>query len=822
MSQIQNSDAIDQYVWLPLDAPTPIDTTLAYIHNIDCGEISPSSQASSDFSPCTPTSPFNSFPSSQVFGSNFRTPLNFPYSSSIDPPHANFNHFSIGSVDTTQSSLEQKHYSGEEFFQFRSQNHFYTNTISPELVSVKDISASTYLPLQFSIQNQDSDIQLPIQVQGYHPSPQITGQPNIEKQHFEGLQENQQHLEHQQRQLAQQHSNFLEFQQKDRFLLLEQPLLSNGLIPQPPFPLEIEQYPMQLQSKTKNQRKQAQMNYKEAYTFDMDSTMQNAPSLTQDLGFTISQPSQALVKVNNGKRSRKALSLHGKLEILESLRQNPFISVQELSRETGVPRGTIYGIIENREGIMELAKRQPEMCRVVVNRLQILEFLLVDWNRSLESRRITVSDKEIRAQAFEISRMLSGLLREELPPCQFTQGWLKGYKQRHALNFVAVSKIQEPEESGEIESMLNKLGGFSKNDIYMCDITNMYLDMIPVTPCGKSDHHKPSQRTGSSMRQKSDAIEILSYDRVVLDTDSNNITSGVMWSWLRWFDKAVDRKVALLVDQNMWELFELEECLGKTLLRFVKLICVPRHAASYLPMKARITRDFKVAYYTLLLKHHQEWLQYSKDQQESSSTSQYSKERRPEETGTLRVVSPPDTIVSQLRRIPNAWRDVSTDVVTQGFEFFLKASSSLARGKKPRGNTIVERNNPSEATLKEMLSKFYPNLQNIALYYLNQGNEMGPSCFLRSRILAMRDHEDFKTCFGDKIDFGIVLFGSRKLGSGVRFENAKKKEMAHKQGESLNNYPRFTFLSQKSPRICRGESTGSLIYGLPRVKTFHQ
>ncbi|KAF9102254.1 hypothetical protein BGX27_011112 [Mortierella sp. AM989] len=543
------------------------------------------------------------------------------------------------------------------------------------------------------------------------------------------------------------------------------------------------------------------------------------------------------------KRSRKARSLHEKFEILEFQRQNPSISVQELSRETGISRSTIYGIMESREGIMKLAKRQPKMCRVVVNRLQILEFLLVDWNRSLECRGITVSDKKIRVQALEISRMLSGLLKTDLPPCQFTKSWLKGYKKRHPSKSGIVAKIQGPEESGEIESMLNKLGGFSKNDIYMCDITSMYLDMIPVALYKNNDHQKPLRRTGTSsistllccnasgndmvepvvfVRQKSDAIEIRSYDRVVLDSDSNNITSGTMWSWLKRFDKAVDRKVALLMDQDMWELFKLEECLGKTLLRSVELICVPRHAASYLPMKARITRDFKVAYYTLLLKNHQKWLQYSKDQQESSSTSQYSKERRPEKTGSSRVVSPPDTIISQLRMIPNAWLLVSTDVVIQDFEFFLKASSSLARGKKLRENTAVEDNNQSEATLKEMLSKFYPNPQNIAMYYLNQGNEMGPSCFLRSRILAMRDHEDFKTCFGDKIDFGIVLLGSRKLGSGVRFENAKQKEMAHKQGESLNNYPRFTFLSQKSPRICRGESTDVLMYGPPRVKTFHQ
>ncbi|KAF9345099.1 hypothetical protein BGX26_003522, partial [Mortierella sp. AD094] len=111
------------------------------------------------------------------------------------------------------------------------------------------------------------------------------------------------------------------------------------------------------------------------------------------------------------------------------------------------------------------------MSRVVENRFRILEVLLLDWNLNLESRGIRVTNRKLCAQAFEIHRMLSGLLKDPLPQCLFTTGWLKGFKERRAAHFAIASSTQERSQSDKVKDMLGKLHDFSEDDIYTCNVT---------------------------------------------------------------------------------------------------------------------------------------------------------------------------------------------------------------------------------------------------------------------------------------------------------------------------------------------------------------
>ncbi|KAF9147305.1 hypothetical protein BGX20_006684, partial [Mortierella sp. AD010] len=202
-------------------------------------------------------------------------------------------------------------------------------------------------------------------------------------------------------------------------------------------------------------------------------------------------------------------------------------------------------------------------------------------------------------------------------------------------------------------------------------------------------------------------------------------------------------------------------------------------------MSARIIKDFKMFYYTLLLKDAREWLKHLETRQASEeSHSSLAKNS----VGSSQL-PPLNTIVSRLRIIPNAWLQVSTRAIESDFQYFLGVSEDLVSGGQLRSNHPLEDVVSPEGALKEMLATVYPSLpDSVIQYYLTQGNEIGPCCFLRSQILAMQRSEDFRRSFGDSIDFGTVRYGSRKLESGIRFENAKQKVMILGQNDLLEKH----------------------------------
>ncbi|KAF9996602.1 hypothetical protein BGZ79_009661 [Entomortierella chlamydospora] len=619
-------------------------------------------------------------------------------------------------------------------------------------------------------------------------------------------------------------------QQAEQLQMYQQPLLIQGLCTQQPGQL-------QSHSHVVNESQQT-LDFQSTYTDYTNQVLIDAPSFIQapvppalditlqDTGMPPStRSSEVLHSVSRSnstqKRQRNALTMEEKVEIIDFSTLNPLITVKELSKKFGVPRSTIYGIFEKKEKITELARSQPNLSRVVENRFKILEALLIDWNRIHETRGIKISIKKLCAQAFEIHRMLSGLLSEPLPQCQFTTGWHKGFKERRAAHFKTTTISQEPPRLDEIKSLLGRLKGISKDNIYSCDIANMYLDMIPTSIYKDRDPSKPSRRTDSSMRQTSNAMGLQGYNGIVLDSDLEDVTHGVVWNWLKKFDREIGHKVVLLVDQAMYDLLELEKDSGQALLRFVTVLCIPRSLDQSLPMNARIVRDFKCYYYTLLLKDSPEWYRNLESQRVASEASHASTERRLVKSSRPFAVCPLNTMVSQLRIIPNAWLQVSASVVENDFQYFLDVAGDLARGDRPKIASRIGETDSAEGVLKETLATVCQELpSSVTQYYLSLGNEVGPSCFLRSRILEMRHHVDFQGCFGKTLNFGTVRFGSRKLESGVRFESTKQKQMAHKECDLLEEYLPLNFPFGGHPRHTREESSEVVMYGPQRWSTF--
>ncbi|KAF9110921.1 hypothetical protein BGX27_005703 [Mortierella sp. AM989] len=531
--------------------------------------------------------------------------------------------------------------------------------------------------------------------------------------------------------------------------------LSEPLSQQPTMPLQQPGHPQDLQQ------------HADKTLFQLQTQLQTNIADQKALTLHLNQEYDFL-EVYSRKRSRKALSLQEKAEILDFIRHAPSVSVQELSKQFKIPRSTIYGIIDNRQGIIEHAKRQPGMSRKVENRFRILEEILIYWGRALESRGMVVTNRKLCAQAFETHRMLSSLLSEPLPQCLFTTGWLKGFKQRQASIFGSVPSVTVPVQVHQIKGILDSLGGFSNDDIYTCGITSMFLDMLP-TSTYKDD-----------MRQMLNDVEFRACEKSAVSPGPHDFTSDNVRPWLTGFDRDIAHKVALLVDEDIWGLFNLEK--GSTkLLQYVDVICVPNCLASALPMTTRIISNFKLRYYTTLLTNSQRQLQYAETLRKALPSHLPVKERAMVKRSQVGAVSPLDTITSKLRIISDAWKECSANLIANDFERFRKAVDQFVNGNMLETKAPMEETNLPEAALKKILVRAYPGLPSTVMqYYLTQRKEIGPCGFLRSRILQMKDNDDFKHCFGDKLNFGIVWVGSNNSKSTSQFKEAKHEENAGK------------------------------------------
>ncbi|KAI8597030.1 hypothetical protein EDD21DRAFT_229668 [Dissophora ornata] len=188
------------------------------------------------------------------------------------------------------------------------------------------------------------------------------------------------------------------------------------------------------------------------------------------------------------KRPKKAIQIQKKLEIIKYWEQNQNVTFQKIGEYFGIPRTTIYGIVKVREELWAFDKNQPrasltlETSRMVEPQLRILEEVLMTWITDLQSRCAPISGPKIIGQAFNIHRMLSGLLVEPLPPCKFTSGWLKNFKKRRHLSHKAMHReVTAPDEvERAFKEVRDEIAGYAINRIYTCGVTSMYLSTIPT------------------------------------------------------------------------------------------------------------------------------------------------------------------------------------------------------------------------------------------------------------------------------------------------------------------------------------------------------
>ncbi|KAF9941215.1 hypothetical protein BGZ65_004706 [Modicella reniformis] len=338
------------------------------------------------------------------------------------------------------------------------------------------------------------------------------------------------------------------------------------------------------------------------------------------------------------KRTRKPLQLQKRLEIIAFWEANQKLSKAEISRMLNIPRSTVYGILENKDALKELTKRRPtaglnmERFRTYGPRYRFLEEFLVIWSLDLASRGVVISDMKVTAQAFEIQRMLSGLVVEPLPPCAFTTGWLKRFKRRQKISLGASKNVCNSTIQDEswlfVEEHLRHFSG-SLDDIYMCGNTNMSPDMHP-----SQVYNDTFQESSASKMQSLDATVFLCCNAsgsdkrppvILVGYSSENSTSSfsginvtdsdlydrALSNWLCELDRAVDRPILLIMDlkrdhKSQQQLQSSPVSVSRhlqsllTRLNNITLVEAPTFATP-LPLALGLAKEFKQIYYRYYL-----------------------------------------------------------------------------------------------------------------------------------------------------------------------------------------------------------------------------
>ncbi|KAK3809328.1 MAG: hypothetical protein J3Q66DRAFT_373602 [Benniella sp.] len=334
------------------------------------------------------------------------------------------------------------------------------------------------------------------------------------------------------------------------------------------------------------------------------------------------------------KRPRKALQLQERLAIIEFCEEHPDISVVAISKKFNVPRTTIYGIMKDKDRLKNFTKSRAnreltlEKYSTAESRFRILEELLVAWSCDIGSRGFTLTDKKIRAQAFEIYRMLSGLVSESLPPCTFSSGWLQRFKKRRNeptwANRNTGNTTDQNDDWSFPEGSLSQFSG-NPEDIWMCGVTSVYLGMLPTRFYDGSGEESVRDApvasvilccdaAGTNIRSTHTFVRAVKtgeeYDKGS-SSGADDLSVSELMKWLRDIDRHLHRKIVLVMDLSIWNALqpnleahrELQDPLAslRAQLKNITIVKIPEaHAASH-PMSAGLVSEFKLLFLYFLL-----------------------------------------------------------------------------------------------------------------------------------------------------------------------------------------------------------------------------
>jgi predicted DNA-binding protein YlxM (UPF0122 family) len=178
-------------------------------------------------------------------------------------------------------------------------------------------------------------------------------------------------------------------------------------------------------------------------------------------------------------KKRKVLTFGEKKELCLLHHENPSLSQEEIGKKFGVKRNTVCDILKNKEKWLniELNGFNTAKQREKSPKFPELEEALAIWISNALSANKTITGEIIIAKAFDFARLMN------IEGFTGSVGWLNNFKKRHNIKQYnkhgeAQSGPSEEELTEEREKLQELISHFDLEDVFNCDETGNYLEIL--------------------------------------------------------------------------------------------------------------------------------------------------------------------------------------------------------------------------------------------------------------------------------------------------------------------------------------------------------
>ncbi|KAI8363107.1 hypothetical protein B0O80DRAFT_492270 [Mortierella sp. GBAus27b] len=511
-------------------------------------------------------------------------------------------------------------------------------------------------------------------------------------------------------------------------------------------------------------------------------------------------------------RPRKPRTAQLRRDIIFYKERNPGKSMKEIAKEfKDINRTTINGIIQEGDDFVDKAWSRVcrgltlQKCYMMESPLRIHEELLVEWSSELVSRGVAVNiqstvahvfgihQHKFRAQALELHRMLSRLLKKS-PPCRFTSGWLQKFKGRHQEllkgNLIPIESMIRDDGWISLSKLQNDIV-WSMKDVYICGITSMYLNMLPSSYDG-APHASAAGVQDSPIATILLCCNAAFTNRVKpllsvrhnggnsTETDLEDLTDLDVKGWLQKIDNELNgvrprnNPIVLVMEPSVWRQVESLGSFAATLNNIILLKALAAPATSH-PVAVGLAQEFKQRYIVRrLTRTGKPQLEDERpvDIAEYCADIDYTCNNIQGSTAARRSI---DNILESLEGFLGTQPAPSVQnnsglIVESGWPQKFQGSDNAGQFL---GSNVTDAENEWDTfhidRFPELIQTHFQGLsETVVRQYMAQDLDLGPSSFLRGKIWKMKDDDDVKDCFGP-LNFGQVMrdIPSRSLASAL-------------------------------------------------------
>ena len=322
-----------------------------------------------------------------------------------------------------------------------------------------------------------------------------------------------------------------------------------------------------------------------------------------------------IVMMTTQKRTLTSKTLAEKFQIIDFVRQNPSVKLKDVCIRFDLKPSTLSTYLKNREEIIsafQSGDHELHKKRIRLSMFEDVDEALLIWFKQKRADNCSIDGESLRIKATHFAVAFAYGDSTEISPA-----WIERWKKRHQIS----SKVMSGESAAVDTTIVAnwqqfRLPFIMKNylpeDIYNVDETELFWKLLPdktlafkheMVHGGKKPKDRLTVLVGASMSgeklplyvigksEKPRAFKNVRKLPVTYHWNKKAWMTGRLWEkWLRDFDKLVNRKVALIVD-NCPAHPNIEG------LKFVEVIYLPPNTTSKTqPIDCGIIKNLKHFY----------------------------------------------------------------------------------------------------------------------------------------------------------------------------------------------------------------------------------